>query len=246
MEQQETTLRVGEKEITLIATAHVSKISALQVKEALATIQPDSVCVELDQDRYESMMNPKQWEQTDILQVIRQKKTGFLLANIILSSYQKKIAQKMEISAGAEMRQGIEYAHQTGAELVLADRRIQTTFSRIWRRQSFWQKCRLLASLLFSLVDDEEITEEDLEQLKQRDMLEAALKEVGDSFPNVAEVLIHERDQYLAASIAAAEAMAEVMKAWAARPSAARALPALKPYQPNHSMVAPSTTKGML
>ena len=77
MEQQETTLRVGEKEITLIATAHVSKISALQVKEALATIQPDSVCVELDQDRYESMMNPKQWEQTDILQVIRQKKTGF-------------------------------------------------------------------------------------------------------------------------------------------------------------------------
>ena len=204
MEQQETTLRVGEKEITLIAMAHVSKISALQVKEALATIQPDSVCVELDQDRYESMMNPKQWEQTDILQVIRQKKTGFLLANIILSSYQKKIAQKMEISAGAEMRQGIEYAHQTGAELVLADRRIQTTFSRIWRRQSFWQKCRLLASLLFSLVDDEEITEEDLEQLKQRDMLEAALKEVGDSFPNVAEVLIHERDQYLAASIAAA------------------------------------------
>lgn len=100
----------------------------------------------------------------------------------------------MDISAGAEMMQGIQSAKELNAELVLADRRIQTTFSRIWRKHSFWQKCKLLTSILFSLFDDEDITEADLEQLKQSDMLESALKEVGDSFPVVADVLIHERD----------------------------------------------------
>ncbi|WP_295769373.1 TraB domain-containing protein, partial [uncultured Holdemania sp.] len=205
MEKQWTTLQTGGKEITLIGTAHVSKVSAQQVKEALEEIHPDSICVELDEDRYQSLMHPGQWEQTDIVQVIKQKKTGFLLANIILSSYQKKIAKKMDISAGAEMMQGIQSAKELNAELVLADRRIQTTFSRIWRKHSFWQKCKLLTSILFSLFDDEDITEADLEQLKQSDMLESALKEVGDSFPVVADVLIHERDQYLATKIAQAK-----------------------------------------
>ena len=205
MEKQWTTLQTGGKEITLIGTAHVSKVSAQQVKEALEEIHPDSICVELDEDRYQSLMHPGQWEQTDIVQVIKQKKTGFLLANIILSSYQKKIAKKMDISAGAEMMQGIQSAKELNAELVLADRRIQTTFSRIWRKHSFWQKCKLLTSILFSLFDDEDITEADLEQLKQSDMLESALKEVGDSFPVVADVLIHERDQYLATKIAKAK-----------------------------------------
>lgn len=204
MENNCTVIQTQGKQITLIPTAHVSKVSALQVKEMIDEIQPDSVCVELDQDRYESMLNPDRWEQMDIVQVVRQKKTGFLLANIILSSYQKKIAKKMDISAGAEMKQGIDSAREISAELVLADRRIQTTFSRIWRKHSFLQKCRLLTSIIFSLFDDEDITEADLEQLKQTDMLEAAMKEIQDAFPAVAEVLIHERDQYLATKIAQA------------------------------------------
>ena len=205
MENQWTKIELNGKEITLIGTAHVSKISAQEVKEAIDQIQPDSICVELDADRYDSLLHPGQWEQTDIVQVIKQKKTGFLMANIILSSYQKKIAKKMDIRAGAEMMQGISSAKENHCELVLADRKIQTTFSRIWRKHSFWQKCRLLTSIIFSMFDDEDITEEDLEQLKQSDMLESALKEVGKSFPVVAEVLIHERDSYLATKIAQAK-----------------------------------------
>ena len=110
MDKQWTTLRTQGKEITLIGTAQVSKVSAQEVKEALEEIHPDSICIELDEDRYQSLLHPGQWEQTDIVQVIKQKKTGFLLANIILSSYQKKIAKKMDISAGAEMMQGIQSA----------------------------------------------------------------------------------------------------------------------------------------
>ena len=107
MEKQWTTLQTQGKEITLIGTAHVSKVSAQQVKEALEEIQPDSICVELDEDRYQSLMHPGQWEQTDIVQVIKQKKTGFLLVpeeNCQKNGHQRRRGN----DAGHPERQGTE------------------------------------------------------------------------------------------------------------------------------------------
>lgn len=201
MQDNLTTLTVDDKEITLIGTAHVSLRSAKEVKTLIEEIQPDSVCIELDQERFNSLKNPKKWEDSDIIEVIKKKKVGSLLVNIILSSYQKRMAKKMESSAGQEMLQAIKSAKETGAHLELIDRNIQTTFSRIWRKHSLWQKCQLLVSLITSIFDDEEISEEEIENLKQNELLEAALKEVQQEFPVVASVLIHERDQCLAYNI---------------------------------------------
>ena len=99
------------------------------------------------------------------------------------------------------MNQGIESAREVGAALVLADRSIQTTFLRIWRKLSFWEKMKLFVSLLFSMDDDTDITEEDLQNLLQQDMLEAVAAEVRSEFPQIGEILIGERDQFLAAKI---------------------------------------------
>ncbi|MFV0379860.1 MAG: TraB/GumN family protein [Anaerorhabdus sp.] len=196
-----TTIEYNNKKIYLIATAHVSHISANEVKETIENIKPDSVCIELDADRYESLQNPKKWENTDIYDVIKQKKSGYMLANLILSSYQKKIAAKVDIKAGQEMIQAIESAKEIDANITLADRSIPTTFTRIYRNLSFFEKIKLISLLISSIFSDEDIKEEDIEELKQSDMLEASLKEVYKSFPNVAKVLIDERDQTLAYNI---------------------------------------------
>jgi pheromone shutdown-related protein TraB len=99
------------------------------------------------------------------------------------------------------MIQGMESAKETGATLVLADRSLQTTFLRIWRKLNLWDKAKLLGSLLFSGEDDTDITSDDLEKLLEEDMLEAAMAGLKKDFPKVGEVLISERDQYLAAKI---------------------------------------------
>ena len=200
-EQYITRLKYEDKEIILIATAHVSKESAELVKRVILEERPDSVCIELDKDRYESMQNPEAWEKTDLVKVIKEKKVGYLIANLILGSYQKKIAKKLNVTVGGEMKQGIESAKEVGATLVLADRSIQTTFLRIWRKLSFWEKMKLFAGLLFSMDDDTVITEEDLQNLLQQDMLEAVAAEVRSEFPQIGEILIGERDQFLAAKI---------------------------------------------
>lgn len=195
------TLQFEDKEIIFVGTAHVSKASAEEVKECIERYHPDCVCIELDEDRYETLLHPNQWKNTDLVQVIRSNRAGYLLANIILSSYQRKMASKMEVSTGQEMLQGIESAKEIHAELALVDRKIQTTFTRIWRKHSFWQKCKLIVLLISAVFDDEEISEEDLEELKQSETLEAALSEVSKKFPVIADVLVHERDQVLAYKI---------------------------------------------
>lgn len=189
------------KEIILIATAHVSKQSAELVRTVISDERPDSVCIELDEERYQNIQHPEAWEKTDIVKVIKSKKVGFLLANLALSSYQKKIAKKLDTSVGGEMLQGIESAKEIGASLVLADRSIQTTFLRIWRKLSFWKKTKLIFSLLFSFDDDSELSNQDIENLMQKDILESAIADIREKFPQVGEVLISERDQYLAAKI---------------------------------------------
>lgn len=201
MNENIVTINYKDKEITLVKTAHISKNSVEDVKNATSEINPDSICVELDEDRYNSIKNQDDWREQDIVKVIKEKKTGFLLANIILASFQKRMAKKMDNTSGQEMITGINLAQENNLNLVLADRSIKNTFSRIWNKLGFIEKAKLITTIFMSIFEDEEITEEDLEQLKKSDALEAALNDIGKDFPIVKKVLVDERDMYLAYKI---------------------------------------------
>jgi len=200
-EENITRLNINDKEIILIGTAHVSKRSAEQVKEVIEAEQPDTVCVELDEQRYDSIMDENRWRNMDIFKVIKDGKATFLLMNLAISSFQKRMAKQFGIQAGQEMIQGIESAEEVGAELVLADRNIQTTFSRIWRGIGLKAKAMLLTSVFAGIFSNETITEEELEEMKSQDMLDSMLQEFTENFPSLKVPLIDERDQYLAQKI---------------------------------------------
>ncbi|MGG0718055.1 TraB/GumN family protein [Robertmurraya massiliosenegalensis] len=196
-----TRIFLDEKEYILIGTAHVSKQSAEQVKEVIEAEKPDAVCVELDQQRYQSIMAGNSWKDMDIFSVIKQKKASLLLINLAISSFQKRMASQLGIQPGQEMIQGIESAKETGAKLVLADRNIQTTFSRIWHQVGLWGKAQLLAQVVASIFSKDTISEEELEKMKSKDMINTVLNEFTESFPRLKVPLIDERDQYLAQKI---------------------------------------------
>lgn len=202
--QNVTRLTYEDKEIILIATAHVSKESVALVKEVIEEERPDSVCVELDEDRYQNMKNPGDWQNADLVKVIKAKRVGFLAANLFLGSYQKRLAKKLDTPLGGEMKQGIESAEEVGAELVLADRNIQTTFLRIWRNLRFWEKAKLITGLFFGSDEEADLSDQDLQDLLQEDMLEQAIVGMKEEFPGVGQTLISERDQFLAAKIKSA------------------------------------------
>lgn len=196
-----TRIRDGNKEFIFVGTAHVSRQSAKQVKEIIEAEQPDSVCVELDEQRYASISENNRWKNMDVFQLIKQKKATLLLMNLAISSFQKRLAKQFGIQAGQEMIQGIESAKAVGAELVLADRNIQVTFARIWKSVGLWGRIQLLMQILLSIFSNEKISEEELEKMKSKDMVNAMLQDFTEHFPRLKTPLIDERDQYLAQKI---------------------------------------------
>ncbi|MBT2682419.1 TraB/GumN family protein [Bacillus sp. ISL-37] len=200
-EENITRIEMNGKEYILIGTAHVSKHSAEQVKEVIEAERPDSVCVELDEQRYKTISEGSKWQEMDIIQVIKEKRASLLLMNLAISSFQNRMAKELGIKAGQEMIQGIESAKEVGAKLVLADRNIQITFSRIWGNLGLKGKAILLSQIITSIFSRDSISEEELEKLKEQDTINAMLNEFTETFPRLKKPLIDERDQYLAQKI---------------------------------------------
>ncbi|MBU4260029.1 MAG: TraB domain-containing protein, partial [Proteobacteria bacterium] len=194
-------LNFEDKEIILLGTAHVSRESAKLVDSVIEEEKPDCVCVELCQSRYQTIRQRDKWEKMDIIKVIKDKKAFLLLSNLLLASFQKRIAKKFNLKAGEEMRKAIEKAEAIGAKIHLADRDIRITLSRTWRIMSFWDKIKILFQLILSLGGIEEISEEEIEKMKQQDVLQVILADIEKSLPVLRNILIDERDQYLAYNI---------------------------------------------
>ncbi|GAA0464394.1 TraB/GumN family protein [Alkalibacillus silvisoli] len=196
-----TRLDLDGKEVIVIGTAHVSRQSAEQVKDVIEAEQPDSVCVELDEQRYQSVRDGNKWKNMNIFKVVKEKKSTLLLMNMMISSFQNRVAKQFGIKPGQEMIQGIDSAEEVGADLVLADRNIQTTFSRVWRSIGLSGRAKLMLSVFYSIFNRETISEEELEKMKQQDMLNSVMQEFTEAFPRLKKPLIDERDQYLAQKI---------------------------------------------
>ena len=190
-----------DKEIYLVRTAHVSKNSVEDVRNCIDEVRPDAICIELDEDRYKKMEDENSYRDQDIIKVIKEKRVGFLLVNIILSSFQRRMARSLDTDTGGEMLEGIRQSKELNVPLVLADRPIRTTFSRIWNKLGTWEKAKLISTIVSSVFDNEEISEEELASLKEADALEAALNEVGKQFPVMKQILVDERDAYLSYKI---------------------------------------------
>lgn len=191
----------GSREIILVGTAHISQESKDLVRKTIETENPDTICVELDKGRLDSVKDPDRWKRTDLKQVIKNKQLGTLIANLVLGSYQKRMGAHTGVKPGSELKEAVDLAERNGCSLVLADRDIKITLRRTWACTPWYRKLSLIGSLFASIFDKTEISEEDLSKIKKQDALSAMMQEFGKTFPEVKHVLIDERDQFLASKI---------------------------------------------
>lgn len=192
------------REIILIGTAHISNASKELVKQTIEQEKPDTVCVELDEGRYKSLKEPDRWKNTDLKEVIKKKQLATLIANLVLGSYQKRMGAQTGVKPGAELKEAAEIAESNGTQLVLSDRDIKITLKRAWACTPWYRKFSLLGGLFASIFDKTEISEEDLAKIREQDALSTMMQEFGKTFPEVKQVLIDERDQFLASKIKSA------------------------------------------
>ena len=175
MSQTQIQLELGGRKITLVGTAHVSKESVEEVKETIKNIQPDCVAVELDEKRADSIRNPSRYSQLDLVKVFKRKEGFMLLANLILSSYQRRMGLNAGVKPGDEMIAAMDAAQESGVRCTLVDRPIQITLKRAWGKNTFWGKCKLLSTLLASAFSKEEIEPDEIEKLKERNEMDSMM-----------------------------------------------------------------------
>ena len=81
------------KTIYIVGTAHVSAQSVQDVRAAVAAVHPDTIAIELCEPRYQGMVKKDAWRHTNLFQVIRQKKATFLLAQMVLQSFYRRLGK---------------------------------------------------------------------------------------------------------------------------------------------------------
>ncbi|AZK43497.1 TraB/GumN family protein [Erysipelothrix piscisicarius] len=197
------TVEFKDKTLHFVSTAHVSKQSVLDVQESIASVQPQAVCIELDDNRARNLMESDKYKEVDIKQIIKTKRVGAFIATLVLSSYQKKLADDLNTSVGQEMKQAIESAKTFNASIHYIDRDVQVTFKRIWGNLTCFKKISLLSTLILSVFEDDSVSEVDVENLKESDLLFESVREMDEKLPAISKSLLHERNAFMAEKIKA-------------------------------------------
>jgi len=200
-----TRISFGNREYTILGTAHVSRESVDQVATTIEAEKPDRICVEIDSARHQSLTQKNSWENLDIYRVLRERKGFLLLGNLVLSSFQRRIGSDLGVTPGEEMLAAVHVAEEQNIPFSLVDRQIHTTLRRAWAKAGLWGKNKMLAALLGSVFSREKLTGDEIEELKKQGALDNMMGELAEYLPAAKSVLIDERDQYIAGKVFDAE-----------------------------------------
>ena len=188
-------------QFTLLGTAHVSRASVTAVKFLIESGDYDAVAIELCETRFRALRDPEAWRNMDLWQVIRQGKAGMVAANLALAAYQRRLAEQFGVEPGAEMKAAANLAEARQIPLWLIDREISVTLKRAYRSVRFRDRLGIFSGLVASLFERSEVSEEDIEKLKQGDMLQSAFSEFAEHSESLFRSLIGERDTFMAARL---------------------------------------------
>ncbi|HKI60442.1 MAG TPA: TraB/GumN family protein [Mariprofundaceae bacterium] len=192
------TFEHGEQFITVLGTAHISKASADKVKELLSSDAYDAVAVELCEGRHEKMTTPDTLAELDLFAAIKQGKGPMIWANLAIGAFQQRMAEQIDIEPGAELKAALEEAEKANHPISLIDRDISITMQRIYRSVPFKRRLTLIAGLISSVLSRQSVSTEEVEKLKEGDILESAFSQFAKKDSELYTPLIDERDQYMA------------------------------------------------
>ena len=198
-----------DENLRLLGTAHVATASVEAVRENISEWGPDIVAVELCKSRYDALTQDRRLDKEGLLKVIKEGKAPMVLLQSLLAAEQRKMGMDEGQQPGAELLAAVEAAQEVGLEVALVDRDIQTTLRRAWNKMGLREKIGLMWALM---ADDDSEEELELEQmLSDKDLLTSLMEELREVSPGAGEVLIDERDEYIARKISEVRGRGKVL-----------------------------------
>lgn len=193
-----------DKKITIVGTAHVSKKSIDEVKETILKEQPDVVGVELDRDRLVGLLD-KTKKEVKFKDVLRNKDFFLSVVVYFLSKYQKKIGQKLDTKPGEEMLCAVESAKEINSKILLLDRDIKITLKKLFKNIGFFNALKMFFGSLFKSKKNNIDVNKLLSEVEKGTINEETINEImtfmSKNFKVIKEILIDERDEFMAFNI---------------------------------------------
>ena len=185
--------------LRILGTAHVSTASVEAVREQISSFKPDVVAVELCESRHQALTSNRRLDKEGLLKVVKEGKAPLVLLQSLLAAEQRKMGLDEGQQPGAELLAAVQEAEAAELEVALIDRDIQTTLRRAWKKMRFFEKVKILWSLLGD--EEDEDAPEVSELLEDQDLLSSLMEELRTFSPGAGTVLIDERDAFLAGKI---------------------------------------------
>lgn len=186
-------------EIILVPTSHVARQSLDKVREVIEKEKPDLVAVELDINRYMAARQESRASLTETLKALGVMTFVFYWA---LKKLQSWLGKKLGILPGSEMLHAVEIANKKGIKFAFIDRDIGITMMRI-RNISWREKMKLLLYLFKGFTIDYVLLKArkkkgiDLSKVPPKELIREAMSMLKKEFPQLYNVLVHERDIYM-------------------------------------------------
>ncbi len=187
-----------DENLRLVGTAHVSSKSVETVKAQILKYRPDVVAVELCDSRLSNLREPETLDSEDLLKIIKEGKSAMILLQSALAVQQRKMGLSTGEKPGAELLAAVEGAEESQIPYEMIDRDVVVTLKRAWHKMGIMEKWRVVNTLIFDDNEEEVPIEEVLED---SDMMSKLMEEARTVAPNAGEVLIDERDTFLAGRI---------------------------------------------
>jgi pheromone shutdown-related protein TraB len=191
-------LRIGHTDITVLGTAHISRKSAAQVQLQINSRVYDAVAIELCDTRFEAITHPKAMTNMGLNKVVSEKRVSAVIAQLLISGFQRRLARENNIEAGLDMTTAIQTAGHHGLPVIPIDRGVGITLRRILSRLSLWKKLGMAVNFLYNTIFPEPISETEINQLVAKDSVESTMSQFAKQSDDLYDTLIRERDQYMA------------------------------------------------
>ncbi|MDI6723302.1 MAG: TraB/GumN family protein [Methanobacterium sp.] len=192
---------MAPESLEIIGTAHVSAKSIEEVKNTILEKNPDVVAVELCLNRYQNLLKERQGDSAkndfQIKELLKGDKLTLFLLSGFLSYMQRKIGDEVGVKPGSEMMAAIDAAEEVGAKVALIDRDITITLKRAIDKMTFFEKMKFVYGLIASFFSKDE-TIDDIDSITEGDALKEVMGYFQEMSPKAFDVLVTERDAYMA------------------------------------------------
>jgi pheromone shutdown-related protein TraB len=191
--------------VKIIGTGHILQKSVDAVRNAICSERPDIVAVELDYNRFKALeevgFQPEAYRTRisfrGVLSAAVRGGSFPVFIQGILALIQQDLGEKYGISPGSDMCAAILSAQEIGARIALIDRDIGITMNRVLR-VPLKEVMALSSSGEEDLEAISKISLDNIEDILEKDNLEAILVGFRKKQPSLFSALVDERDRYMA------------------------------------------------